>query len=297
MTSRALLGARVIFSGGAVRLAPAMPTPHGWLPPRVSVVSPGTELRRLKATVAGPDYPAGYMTLTQPGPSGDALLAPVPHGAPVCPNDLRALSVPAGICAEHVAVARFQLIAALGLARWAEALRSAAEVVVIGSGPVAVGCVLELSRLGLPRVRLVTQHPEPAPAGLPTVTVSRSAPAASATAVIDCTGRAHAGLRAVAPGGLLGLLGTPALEDSLPAATIHRAGVTVVGMHELAGGDPQLYRRLFQVVLACVVTTITTATLRSWCRSYPGSQSPRVYTELAGTGRPLEPFLLLHWSP
>jgi hypothetical protein len=57
------------------------------------------------------------MTLTRQVNGSGALLAPVPHGAATCPDDTRALRVPAGAAVEHVAVARFQLMAALGLAR------------------------------------------------------------------------------------------------------------------------------------------------------------------------------------
>jgi hypothetical protein len=65
------------------------------------------------------------------------LLAPVPHGAPVRRTDSRALRVPSGIGLELVALARFQLMAALGLARVVHAVSVARAVCVVGGGPVA----------------------------------------------------------------------------------------------------------------------------------------------------------------
>jgi hypothetical protein len=138
MTGGQELGARVVFSHGAVKVGPAVAVPDGALAAQLSVISPGTELRRLAATCTGPDHPAGYMTLTRPAaPGGECLLAPVPHGAPVRRTDSRALRVPSGIGLELVALARFQLMAALGLARVVHAVSVARAVCVVGGGPVA----------------------------------------------------------------------------------------------------------------------------------------------------------------
>jgi hypothetical protein len=289
-------GARVIFSRGSAHLAPALPAPAGWVPAQGSVISPGTELRHLAATVTGPDRAAGYMTLTRPVNGSGALLAPVPHGAATSPDDARALRVPAGVAVEHVAVARFQLMAALGLARCRPLLDRAARVLVMGSGPVAVGCVLELHRIGVPLIRVATRHPAPAVARLPGVTVSCGALPAAERVVIDCTGRSGQGLRAAAPGGMLGLLGTPAEDSELPAAMMHRSGVTVVGMHELACFEQAAYQEMFLTVLADVRAGADAGKLRLWYRVVPGEQAPRLYQELKGPRRPAEPFLLLDWA-
>ncbi len=263
MTGNHHPGARVIFSGGTAHLATAVAAPAGWIPARASVISPGTELRHLAATVSGPDRAAGYMTLTRAIGHSGYLLAPVPHGAATCLDDARALSVPAGTAVEHAAVARFQLMAALGLARCQALAGSASRVLVMGSGPVAVGCVLELRRRSVPRIRVATRHPAPAVAGLPGVTVSRYAVPGAERFVIDCTGRAGHGLRATAPGGMLGLLGTPAEDSALPAARLHRSGVIVVGMHELAGHEQAAYQAMFLTVLADVTAGTAIGKFRS----------------------------------
>lgn len=290
------LGARVIFRSGAAELAPATDPPDGCLPALASVVSPGTELRHLAATVTGPARAAGYITLAR-ATGGGFLLAPVPHGAPVPEADSRSLRAPAGTAIEHVAVARFQLMAAAGLARWQQPARQAGRVLVIGSGPVAVGCVLELLRLGTTRITVATRHPSPAVAGMPEVTVVPEPKSGAEPVAIDCTGWAGRSLLAVAPGGILGLLGTPPDDTILPAAGVHRSGITVAGMHELTGYLPATRQDLFEAVLADVTGRVGIGTARSWCQAFPWEQVPRLYQELSGPRRPASPFLLLDWAP
>jgi hypothetical protein len=286
-------GARVVFTAGTARLAPARPVPGGWEPALASVVSPGTELRQLTATTSGPSRTAGYMTLAR---RGDGLqLAPVPHGAPVPPWTPRSLAVPAGTPAERVAIARFQLMAALGLAAHVPAIQAADRVLVTGSGPVATGCALELRRLGTRQVTIATRHPSPAAAGIPG-TVITTPPGPAWAVVIECTGHAVAGLELTSPGGLLGLLGTPGDSEGLPAAAVHRAGVTIAGMHELAGYDAARYQDAFTTVLEWVTLAVADRQARSWCRRVPGEDAPGLYARLQGPGRPPEPFLILDWS-
>jgi hypothetical protein len=282
-----------MFTAGTTRLAPALPTPDGWEPALASVVSPGTELRQLAATASGPGRAAGYMTLAR---QGDGLqLAPVPHGAPVPPGTPRSLAVPAGTPAERAAIARFQLMAALGLAPHVPAIQAADRVLITGSGPVATGCALELRRLGARQVTIVTRHPSPAAAGIPGTSVT-SPPGPACAVVIECTGRAAAGLEATSPDGFLGLLGTPRESEALPAAAVHRAGVTVTGMHELADHDAARYQDTFTTVLEWVTLTVGARQARSWCRRVPGADAPGLYARLHGPDRPPEPFLILDWS-
>jgi hypothetical protein len=293
MTAAGHTGARVLFTGGTARLAPTRAAPDGWEPPLASVVSPGTELRQLAATTTGPGRAAGYMTLAR---RGDGLqLAPVPHGAPVPPETPRSLIISAGMPAERVAIARFQLMAALGLAAHVPAIRAAARVLVTGSGPVATGCALELWRLGARHVTIATRHPSPAAAGIPGTEVT-SPPGPACAVVIECTGYAATGLELTSPGGLLGLLGTPRDSEGLPAAAAHRAGVTIAGMHELAGYDAVRYQDTFTTVLEWVTLAVSGRQARSWCRRVPGEDAPGLYARLQGPGRPPEPFLILNWS-
>jgi threonine dehydrogenase-like Zn-dependent dehydrogenase len=270
MTAGQQPGARVMFRHGAVRVAPAIAVPEGALAAHLSVISPGTELRRLAATRSGPDHPAGYMTLTGPaGPGGQRLLAPVPHGTPVRRTDSRALRIPFGIGLELVALARFQLMAAVGLARVSPAVSGAQTVCVVGGGPVALGCVLEFHRLGVAEVLVVTRHPRPAAADLPGVSVSPAGANHTADVVIDCTGRVDTALELVATGGVLGLLGTPEPTAVLLADQVHRRGLSTAGMHELAGYHPPSYQDLFTTVLAWEASHLDRDMVHSWCRQDP----------------------------
>ncbi|MGH3842076.1 MAG: hypothetical protein ACRDS0_11620 [Pseudonocardiaceae bacterium] len=288
----------MVFTRGSVRLDPPVAVPDDAVAAQVSVISPGTELRHLAATCTGPDHAAGYMTVSRAvTPDGERLLAPVPHGAPVALADSRALRVPAGIAVELVAVARFQLMAALGLAPVARMVDAAPSVCVVGGGPVGLGCVLELRRLGVTDVRVITRHPQPAVKRLPGVTVVSETARDIADVAIDCTGRVDVALDAVAAGGLLGMLGTPQDHTMLSAAQCHRRGLVVVGMHELAGYDGPVYQAMFRVVLESVVAGLDRDLVQSWCRRDAGSRAPSVYAELAGPHRPITPLLLLEWTP
>ncbi|CUU60609.1 Threonine dehydrogenase [Parafrankia irregularis] len=296
MTRSTHAGARILFRRGAAVVVPPVSVPPGWSTACYSVVSPGTELRRLAATVNGADHEAGYMTIVG-RPSGDQLLIPVPHGAAAAPRDPRGLPVPQGARAEHVAAARFQVMAALGLDSWVAHCRTHRTVLVLGGGPVAVGCALELARLGVAQVEVVTQHPRPALATLPGVTVLAEPPrAASQPIVIDCTGRAAQALTLTAPGGLLGLLGTPATEADLSAAAVHRHGAVVAGMHELAGHDGEMRRAMFQTALRWVTATVDPDGAPGWFARIPGEQAGPFYAALAGSRRPAAPFVILEWS-
>ncbi len=289
-------GARIILRRGAATLAPSVPAPSGLSAAEYSVVSPGTELRRLAATATGADHAAGYMTVVR-SPGGEQRLVPVPHGAAAQPHDHRALPIPEATRPEHVAVARFQVMAALGLHRWTSQCRAEEAVVVVGGGPVAVGCVLELKRLGVPHVVAVTRHPQPAVAGLPDVTVVTQPPGdATQPVVIDCTGRSAQPLALVTPGGLLGLLGTPADEADLSSAAVHRRGAAVVGMHELAGHSDESRRAMFRAVLRWVTTAVDIDAVPGWFTMIPGEQAGRFYAALAGAQRPTAPFVILEWS-
>ena len=119
-------GARIRFEGGRACLVSPTSVPEGWLPAAFSVLSPGTERRHLQATVMGPPRMAGYMALAPAPPEGGWVLAGVPHGAAINPNGTDLLVCLAGVGVEVAAVARFQLMSALGFARtltgsWREA--------------------------------------------------------------------------------------------------------------------------------------------------------------------------------
>lgn len=296
---------RIIFHRGRVTMVPpTTPMPPGLVPARFSVISPGTERRRLAATRTGSDHAAGYMTVavTETGP---AVLVPVPHGAAVDPADPRALMIDAYVLVEAVAVARFQLMATLGLRRLPSSqLWTDQPIAVVGSGPVAVGCVLELLRLGATSVQVITTRSDPPVATLPGVTVcpasppDRPGPAGHRwPVVIDCVGRPERALALVAPGGVLGLLGTPDETVTLPAADVHRSGVVAVGMHELAGVDVAARRLVFRGILTWVGERIEREIPRSWCRRVPAEQAVDLYRRVFGQRRPPQPFLILDWSP
>ncbi len=293
-------GARLVFTGGEAVPVEAASRPDGWLPAACSVVSPGTELRHLASTRHGPARAAGYMTISEPDRGGRRLLAPVPHGAPSAPDHPRAVSAPASAAVELVALARFQLIAALGLRRLpaetATLLGAGGTVLVTGSGPVALGCVLELRRLGAVSIRMLTRRSHPAAAELAAVQAHATVPPGSFDLVIDCADRPGAALEALAPGGTLGLLATTDHGAGLPAEVIHRKGILAIGMHELAGRDQPTYRDTLDAVLSWLVRSAHDQLRGSWWQRVPGSAAPSLFRRLVLGPRPEQPVLILDWS-
>ncbi|MFI0220447.1 hypothetical protein [Streptomyces lydicus] len=286
---RRYAGARVRVGGGRARLCPAAAPGPDMVAGQFSVLSPGTERRHL----AGEGRDAGYMTLGRAKESAGWVLAPVPHGAafdPTCPG---AVTAPPGMAPNLAALARFQQMACLGLDR-ASAVRLD-DAVVVGSGPVALGCALELHRRGATNLRVVTTRRHPSIGRAPGVTCVPLAQAGRGHLVIDAAGAPQRAAGLTAAGGVLGLLATPTAEDTLPALQAHRGGWTVVGMHELAPVDEGVYQAAFSTVAAWLADHLDPALAGAWCRTIPGRLAPELFGLLDTPRRPTEPVLLLDW--
>ncbi|MFD7552473.1 hypothetical protein [Streptomyces sp. NPDC059816] len=290
-------GARVHLAHGRAHLRPPSPErlPEGWVRGEFSVLSPGTERRHL----AGPGRDAGYMNVGRaPGDGGGPdgwVLAPVPHGAVFDPAAPGVLTVPDTVPVTVLAAARFQHIARLGLDRLPPAT-DLDQPVVVGSGPVALGCVLELHRRGADRITVVTGRRYPPLGRAPYVTLTAPDPARPAGLVVDTTGEPGRALALTRPGGVLGLLGTPGPEAALPARDVHRRGVTVVGMHELAPAQPGAYGEAFTGCADWITRAVAPQLLAAWCRIVPGEKAPDVYALLNAPGRPADPVILFDWK-
>ncbi|MBS2547752.1 hypothetical protein KGQ19_12830 [Catenulispora sp. NL8] len=289
-------GERVVFADGEPCLRPPSRPPAGALAACASVISPGTELRRLRNSVHGEPQPAGYMNITSGPVTGELLLVPAPHGAWVQPNHPRALTVPAGTSLALLAAARFQLIAALGLSH--DTFTTPSTALVAGSGPVALGCCLELLRRGTENLTLLTDRSDVPFARDLGAQPTRSVPAGSARVVIDVTGRIEPGLAAVAPGGTFGLLGTPDPDSVVSTLHVHRQSVAIIGMHELSGYDHDTYQRQYSAVLAWLTSAFGGDLPDRWCDRLCEDQLVDYYRHLAegGPGRGTRPITIVEWA-
>ncbi|MFH0246104.1 hypothetical protein ACGRHY_27645 [Streptomyces sp. HK10] len=286
---RRYAGARLRVGAGRARLLPAAAPEPDMVAGRFSVISPGTERRHL----AGEDREAGYMTLGRTGDAAGWVLAPVPHGAAfdaACPG---AVTAPPQVPPRLVALARFQQMACLGLDRLPATDLS--TVTVVGSGPVALGCVLELRRRGATGIQVVTSRRYPPIGRAPGVTCVSPGAAEPTQLVIDAAGLPRRAADLTAPGGVLGLLGTPDEEAALPALPVHRGGWTVQGMHELAPTAPDTYQKAFTQAVTWLTDHLEPALATAWCRTVPGARAPELFALLESPGRPAEPVLLLDW--
>ncbi|MGY3677454.1 hypothetical protein [Streptomyces sp. TE33382] len=280
-------GGRIRLHAGRAHLLPAADVPAGMVAGAFSVLSPGTERRHL----AGPAREAGYMTLGQANEAW--VLAPVPHGAAFDPHHEGAVRTRAATSVEVAALARFQQMAHLGLDRVPAAELDGA--IVVGSGPVSLGCVLELHRRGATNVRVVTSRRH-APIGrAPGVTCVAPGSPATGRLVIDAAGDPQRAAALTMPGGILGLLGTPEATATLPAVDVHRAGWTVVGMHELAALNTDAYQDAYSTAVAFLTDHLAPQLLAAWCRRVPGVRAPELYALLGGAARPAEPVIVFDW--
>lgn len=286
---------RVRFTQGHARLLPAASAAPGMVRARVSVLSPGTELRHLAQTEHGPDKEAGYMNLART-PDGAWVLAPCAHGAAFIPHIPGAVRADGRLPAHLVAVGRFQLMAARGVARVPDGT-DLDDAVVVGSGPVAAGCVLELRHRGADRIRVWTRRTDiPLLAHLPGLTCTTRPKTAGL--VVDATGQPGRALELAGPGTVVGLLGTPDADTALDALAVHRAGAMVVGMHEPADITPgeRIYQDTFDRVLGWLADVDEQQVLASWCRSLPGERAPQFYADLRRGRRSAEPIVLWEWT-
>lgn len=292
--SRRYAGPRIRLSGGRARLLPPVTViPEGMVRARFSVLSPGTERRHL--ATAGGARDAGYMTLGGDETSG-WVLAPVPHGAAFDPRSDGAVNVPPGTRVQVAAMARFQQMALLGLDRL-PAGADLDDAVVVGSGPVALGCVLELHRRGATQVRVLTSRPQAPISRVPGVQCVTTLRRASAGLVVDAVGSPRRAAVLLAPGGTLGLLGTPDAGSALSSLALHRSGWNAVGMHELVALDPGRYQAAYTTTAEWLEEHLDPALVNSWCRIIPGACAPELYGRLGGPDRPAEPVLIFSWEP
>ena len=289
------VGARVRLVAGRARLQPPVLAPASMVAGRFSVLSPGTERRHL---AGGVSRDAGYMTLGRGSDAEGWTLAPVPHGAAFDPTHPGAVTAPPGVPATVAAVARFQQLAVIGLAR-VPPYTTLHGTVIVGSGPVALGCALELLRRGAIGMRVITTRRHPAIASVPGV---RCAPWLHGThpgdsgLVIDAAGTPERAAALLGPGGTLGLLGTPPRTAAVTALGAHRGGWTVIGMHELAPAPPGYYQDAYTTAATWLAERFTPGQLSAWCRIVPGAEAPEIYRLLGSPGRPAEPVILFDWE-
>jgi threonine dehydrogenase-like Zn-dependent dehydrogenase len=290
-------GGRVHLAAGRAEILPAAKIPEGLAAGRFSVLSPGTERRHLTATVSGPPRQAGYMALAEdPARSDGWMLAPVPHGAAFDPRHPSVLTTPQGTPLAVAALARFQQIAMLGLDRL-PAATDLDDALVIGSGPVALGCVLELHRRGALSVRVLTSRSAAPIRDAPGVECVADIGPIGGSLVIDAVGSLRRAARLLAQGATLGLLGTPQSDDTLCSLAMHRGGWTVVGMHELAVLAPGRYQAAYSAAATWLTATLNPLLMSTWCRHVHGTHAPRIYELLGGPRRPIEPIIVFEWAP
>ncbi|NKI73937.1 zinc-binding dehydrogenase [Dickeya sp. CFBP 2040] len=282
---------RVLFDKGRVLLCPPSTLSKDSVHSIASVVSLGTETRQLKKTKNGEPSFAGYMNLVDAGDDGHWIL-PTPHGSTnaTAMKNPRALAVEKRLPLHYIAASRFQLIAAANLLP--DTFYSG-QAAVLGSGPVAFGCVLELTRKKVDTIHVVSKHPEYTHSLLPWTHSMASCRKNMFDVVYDCTGDLSSALEIVKDGGVISVLGTPSEDYSFDLLAVHRRGITLLGMHELRPSAEDYLARFEQVCswLSCAVKDNL---LSQMCTYWPGEKAPELY-ERIGTHQRFGPFIMFQW--
>jgi hypothetical protein len=259
-----------------------------------SVVSPGTE-RWLLTLAERARTPLGYMAIGRQ--DGERVLAPAPHGTWFDAADRSVVMAP--VAPELMAIARFQLMAASGLRPVTARVREAERFTVVGTGPVAIGAVLEVLRTSGAEVTVITRHPERAHqllGDLERVSVAGPDALRGARDIIECTGQPEniaACIGAMGEGALLGILGSPRAVSPTDLYAIHRAGAMLLGMHELAQFDVAWRRDVFREIAAWLAATNPQES-GGWIASTPAADFAGLYERLQ-RNQLAEPFQLLDW--
>ena len=299
-TTRQYGGCYLMFDRGKVRLRTSIENeniPETWLRSQYSIVSPGTELWHLSQTsIFGEVRPAGYMTVGR-SESGEFLLAPAPHGATFAKSSNGILK--AGVDFELMAVARFQLIMAIAILRNRTIFQDRAEIVVVGSGPVAMGAVLELLRLSFSKIVVVTFRSNFVKnlfKAFPAVVVQSPDRVTFGKYAIECTGRFERITNCISrleEEGILGLLGSPRSVFKLDLYKIHRKGIRLVGLHELVAFNPVERQHLYQEILVWL-KKIEIVKSKTWFCYWPSRSFGELYRALE-TKSAQKPLQILDW--
>lgn len=256
-----------------------------------SIVSIGTENRQLQKTKNGEPRFAGYMNLIDTG-DGGYWIVPTPHGATSSDGmkNPRALAIDKKLPLHYVIASRFQLISAVNPLP----LRNhSGKVAVLGSGPVAFGCVLELMRNKVDNIHLVSKHPEYTHSFMPWVHSMSSGKKNLFDIVYDCTGDLSSALKIVKDGGAISVLGTPPEDSSFDLLAIHRRGITIFGMHELHPPAKD-YVMQFNQICTWISHTIKEDILSRMCTYWPGENAPELYKRI-GNHQRFCPFIMFQW--
>jgi hypothetical protein len=269
----------------------------GWCRPNFSIVSPGTEAWAIaRSRHENVTIPLGYMAV-QIRRGTNAAIAATPHGTEFRGDDPSVLTGRGSV--ECLVVGRFQLIAAAALSAVRGSASECRSATIVGSGPVAIGAAFEMRRRGNRHVQMVSRRA----AWLRTVMAGvdwldiRSPKAATPTAsVIDCTGTSRGlatATRLLAPGGIIGLLGSPRVNRGLNLYDVHRRGLKVIGLHELLSSD-RSRQRLFTSIVKWLSNELKLSVVSQWLCSWPGDHASTLY-ELLRRRRAAGLFHLLRW--
>jgi threonine dehydrogenase-like Zn-dependent dehydrogenase len=227
-----------------------------YVAPWGSIISPGTERRQILEKGVGSGL--GYMNLVGAPATGFKII-PVPHGSDARVEAGESLEIPRPVQAHIAVAARFALMFAASISKQAGAIwGGAADVTIVGAGPVAFGAALELRRRGVNSVEVLARSG--AAWELDGVDFKRSIDG-TRDVIVDATGDPSWALAHVSNGGVVALLGTP---DVRAAATIglldtHRRGVGVLGLHELALWNRMRYQSLYLDLVRWIGDNFTSA--------------------------------------
>lgn len=210
---------------------------------KYSILSDGTERN---------GQSAGYIGITEKY-KNCSFLVPIPHGVTsikVLEHELNCHNYSIA----NIAISRFQLISTLNFKRL-KIRKEKDSVLVCGLGRVGLGALLELNRMGIQKVNVLTQKIN---AKKIIENINKNYLIVNKTEfikydyIIDATGDGcflnNIIIRAKDFCNII-ILGTPRLHSNINALTLHRKNLTLYGFHEINGIDDKKRNTVFNKIL------------------------------------------------
>ncbi|MGB0454674.1 MAG: hypothetical protein ACPGJV_13275 [Bacteriovoracaceae bacterium] len=203
-----------------------------------SIVSNGTESRKItgEATLES-ILKSGYMNVISNG--HNYFIDIHNHGCEEI-NDLTYAALKSNSQSLYtITSSRFQLITAAAVLPYLNLFENKKEACVLGSGPVAIGAVLELQRIGFKTLTIISSN-STSFNWLKNLDLNirfNPNPEKEYPIVIEATGKEdniQKSLEICQEKGLLGILGSPSKRNVIDLYQLHRKSLNCIGMHELS---------------------------------------------------------------
>lgn len=179
----------------------------------------------------------GYMSVTEACADGNRYICPLPHFVQeISKMDSNYLKISNNLSIKLIALARFQLIAALGISY--VDINTFDNICVVGAGAIGVTAYLELVRFNKENISILTRREFNENYLIESGFKISSHQMSQYDCIIECTGEGKVLselIEHVKFHTTILLMGTPRNEHFINGLSVQRKNLTIIGCHELNG--------------------------------------------------------------